>query len=209
MTKYMPMLFAAALLAACNNRPNTQQTETQSGQTETSAKTEVVKQDTASADKLIVPGKAIGQTQINEDAARVVQRLGKPDGGDAAMGKAVSIWYAHHDTSDYQTAVFSSRQVGTADDTSRVKQIRITSPWFVTKEGVHVGSALQQLNDAYPLKKVAHFTEKGNRYDLYETNQGIAFEVNAQNKCTGIVVHERDKQAAGTYLPFYSNLVKY
>jgi hypothetical protein len=53
--------------------------------------------------QLIVPGISVGQTAINEGSEVVHKKLGKPDAGDAAMGKSVSIWYANHDTTGYVT----------------------------------------------------------------------------------------------------------
>ena len=80
-----------------------------------------------SPEQLILPGKAIGRTTLNEDATLIAKVLGPPDKGDAAMGKALSTWYANHDPTGYQTSIFFERQMG-GDETSRAKQIRITSP---------------------------------------------------------------------------------
>jgi hypothetical protein len=66
--------------------------------------------------QLIVPGISIGQTTINESGESVHKRLGTPDGGDAAMGKSVSIWYANHDTTGYVTQMYFSRGQGNDED---------------------------------------------------------------------------------------------
>ena len=92
--------------------------------------------------QLVVPGISVGQTAINEASENVHKRLGKPDGGDAAMGKSVSIWYANHDTSSYLTQMFFTRNMGN-DETSRVKQIRVTSPWFKLNNNLFAGSPLK------------------------------------------------------------------
>jgi hypothetical protein len=158
------------------------------------------------AEKLIIPGKSVGQTTLNEDAENVIKRLGKPDTGDAAMGKALSIWYANHDTTGYETMIFSARQMGTANETSQVKQIRITSPWFTTQEGLHVGSTLKQINEHYVTRKAATFSKEGKPYFIYKTDKGIAFEIGSNNSCTGIIVFDPKAATGQAYLPFYSNL---
>jgi hypothetical protein len=83
-------------------------------------------------------GVSIGQTTINESGENVHKRLGTPDGGDAAMGKSVSIWYANHDTTGYVTQMYFSRGQGN-DEIKRVKQIRVTSPFFKINNEVHTG----------------------------------------------------------------------
>jgi len=164
--------------------------------------------DTITVDKLIVPGKSIGQTALNDNGADVTQRLGRPDAGDAAMGKSLSIWYANHDTTGYQTMVYASRQMGTNDETSRVKQIRITSPWFVTKDSIRVSSTLEQIDKAYPTKKTAWFTKAGQKFNIYRAD-GIAFEIDPQQNCTAIIVFDANSSPGSTYLPFYDNLEIY
>lgn len=202
------IFIAAVWLAACNQSPKTTTTvdsiaiaDTLNQDNDTAALNKPV-----TADKLIVPGKAIGQTKLNEDATEVFKRLGKPDGGDAAMGKALSIWYAGHDTTGYQTMIYTARQMGTQDDVARVKQIRVTSPWFMTAEGIHSGSTLQQISKVYEVKKSATFTLNKEAYTIYRSPKGIAFEVDPQEVCKGIIVFDAASQPGETYLPFYSDL---
>ena len=68
---------------------------------------------TTIADWLLIPGVSAGQTRLNENADSVYQRLGKPDGGDAAMMKAIAVWYAHHDTTDNSIAIYTSKNTDT------------------------------------------------------------------------------------------------
>jgi len=195
---------------ACNQSPKT----TQAVDTIATHAPDMVKQDRpttamkkpVAADKLIVAGKAVGQTALGEDAANVFKRLGKPDAGDAAMGKALSIWYAGHDTTGYQTMIYTARQMGTQNDVARVKQIRVTSPWFMTAEGIHSGSTLQQISKVYDIKKSATFTLKKEVYTIYRSAKGIAFEVDPQEVCKGIVVFDTASQPGQIYLPFYSDM---
>ncbi|CAM3695910.1 hypothetical protein MUGA111182_03590 [Mucilaginibacter galii] len=197
-------------LMACNQSPKTGEAV----DTITTHAPDTVKQESDTtaankpvpADKLIVPGKAIGQTALGEDAAEVFKRLGKPDGGDAAMGKALSIWYAGHDTTGYQTMIYTGRQMGTQDDVARVKQIRVTSPWFMTAEGIHNGSTLQQISKVYEVKKSATFTLKKEAYAIYRSAKGIAFEIDPQEICRGIILFDASSQPGQIYLPFYNDM---
>jgi hypothetical protein len=156
--------------------------------------------------QLIVPGISVGQTAINESSENIHKKLGKPDGGDAAMGKSISIWYANHDTTGYVTQMYFSRNMGN-DETSRVKQIRVTSPWFKISNKVHAGVSFKGVRSAYKLKKVATFADKGQQRSLYDdVKGGISFEVDDKDLITGITVHEPGREAASTYLPFFSDL---
>jgi hypothetical protein len=205
MFRYFAIPFIAITLSACN-----QPAQTTKHQTNVIAKADsTITPNTPAASQLITPGQAIGQTKIDENADSVIYRLGKPDGGDAAMGKAIAIWYSHHDTTGYQTAIYSERQMGTNDEKPRVKQIRITSPWFVTREGIKVGSTQNELAKYYALRKIARYSQQGQNIDLYDTGKGITFEVNAQNKCIGIVVYDVNRKSPNTYLPFFDNLKPY
>lgn len=153
------------------------------------------------ADYLIVPGKSIGQTLLGGDADSLVQRFGKPDKGDAAMGAQMMTWYAKHDTSGYLTSVYSHRNMGGKDENiSRIKQIRITSPAFKTSEKIGVGSALNNLQKCYQLKVKPVPGAKDKQLKLYDDiTAGIAFEVGASGQCTAVIVHA-PRDSSATYL---------
>jgi hypothetical protein len=156
--------------------------------------------------QLIVPGISVGQTAINESSEVVHKKLGKPDAGDAAMGKSVSIWYANHDTTGYVTQMYFSRDMGN-DETSRVKQIRVTSPWFKVSNKIYAGVPFKIVESVYKLKKIATFEDKGSKRSLYDdVKGGIGFEVDDKDTITGIVIHETGREATGTYLAFFPNL---
>ncbi|TSD64860.1 hypothetical protein FFF34_013250 [Inquilinus sp. KBS0705] len=206
---YALILFAAVTAVSCGRpsptRANSDSTNTVDEKVE---KDTVIKADTTTsksptAAQLIVPGKSVGQTTINEAAESVHKKLGNADDGDAAMGKSMSIWYANHDTVGYKTQIYFSRNMGN-DETSRVKQIRVTSPWFKVSDAIHAGAPLKNAAQAFKLTPSGTFTEKGNTYTIYDdTTSGIAFEANNHDICTGIVVYEPGKAAGATYLPFY------
>ncbi|WP_311950583.1 hypothetical protein [Mucilaginibacter terrae] len=199
------LILAAICLAACNQPDKKTETSKQTIDTTDATTTRTASIPT---DKLIIPGKSIGQTALNDNGADVTRRLGRPDAGDAAMGKSLSIWYANHNSKGYQTMIYASRQMGTDDETSRVKQIRITSPWFITKDNVRVGSTLEQIEDLYRPQKTAWFKKDSKKFDIYQ-GEGIAFEIDNQQKCTAIMVFTPDIKPGATYLPFYDNLELY
>lgn len=162
-------------------------------------------QKTVPAAQLIVPGKSIGQTRLKENAELVFKRLGQADDGDAAMGKSLATWYAGHHPSGYQTQVFFSRYMAGMDDTtSRVKQIRVTSLYFKTANGIGPGSTLKQINTFFKVNKTAAFTENKRPYFIYDTHKGIAFETNASSICTGVIIYLSGDRGGFTYLPFHS-----
>lgn len=150
---------------------------------------------------LLVPGVSAGQTNINENAEDVMKRLGKPDGGDAAMGKAVSIWYTHHDSTAHSIAIYSSRNMGN-DETPRVKQIRVTSPSFSTEEDIHTGSSLSDIEKKFTVKKAEAYKDAGVDYAVYDSEKGIAFEIGPDSKSTAIIIHEPGITGSGSYQKF-------
>lgn len=151
---------------------------------------------------LLVPGKSAGLTNINEDAAAIYKRLGQPDGGDAAMQKAVAVWFANHDSTKHSTAIFTARDAGN-DPAARVKQIRVTSPSFQTVEGIHTGSTLREIQTIYTIEKGETYTDASTQYRVYDSKQGIAFEIRPDDSCIAIVIHEAGVLNGGTtYLKF-------
>lgn len=150
---------------------------------------------------LIIPGKSIGKTEINQDADITFKRLGKPDDGDAAMGKAVAIWYAHHDSTGHSTSIYTTRDMGN-NPAALIRQIRITSPVFKTKEGLGAASDLSDIEKTFDLKVAEKFSDSGKQYQIFDAKEGIAFEIGQNKKCVAVIVHEAGKTIQGTYLKF-------
>lgn len=160
---------------------------------------------------LIVPGKSIGQIEL-ESPAQSLAVLGKPDGGDAAMMKAWRIWYSRKKDnsidSSHMLAVFTAMRT---QDTQYVKQIRVTSPKFKTSKGVGPGSTIAAIKKAYPdLQRVQTYesANKARKIVVYQdSRQGIAFETaNSRSKkpvCSMVVVFDPGESAAG-YLDFHA-----
>jgi hypothetical protein len=63
------------------------------------------------------------------------------------------------------------------DETSRVKQIRVTSPWFKVSNKIYAGVPFKIAESVYKLKKIATFEDKGGKRSIYDDVKGIGFEV--------------------------------
>jgi hypothetical protein len=157
-----------------------------------------------SAAQLIDPGKSIGLTHLGESLDSVTINLGKPDRGDAGMGAAFTTWFAKHDTLGYQTDIYSHRMMGDKDeDASRVKLIRVTSPYFKTIQGAGAGLSLAEIGKHFHVEHIADYIKGNDTLKVYDdTKEGIAFEVNATGKCTGVSVH-KPKDASTGYLSLH------
>jgi hypothetical protein len=150
---------------------------------------------------LITPGHSIGDIAINVDASQVYQKYGKPDASDAAMGKATSAWKLAPDTSKYAIAIYTVRDMGN-DTTALIKRIRVTSPDYKTKEGLGTSSLLKDLQVAFKLKKENGYKKDQVPVQVYADPSGIAFEIDQQQRCIGIVVYEKGKLHPETYFGF-------
>jgi hypothetical protein len=151
--------------------------------------------------KQIVPGKRLGSIILNQDATAIMDSLGKPDSGDAAMGKALSTWGKNP---NHILTLYTSRQMG-VEDFSRVKVIRTLSPDYRTEDNLGVNTPLAELKRYYRLEYAGKFAYNGKHYLLYTTNKGIAFEVGMNQKCHGVLLYDRNENVTATYLPIYAD----
>lgn len=151
----------------------------------------------------IIPGERLGTINLNENATAVLDSLGKPDTGDAAMGKAVSTW--HEDSNNF-LSIYTSTQMG-VEVFSRIKAIRSLSPDFKTEQNLGVSSTLSEIEKYFKLNKIGVFTFKGKSYTLYPSEEGISFEIGEDQKCYGIVLTEKGTTPNQLYLTFYPDLV--
>ena len=145
----------------------------------------IINTDTVSFERLIIPGKSIGQTFIGEKDVTVRKKLGAPSKADAAMGKQVLTWIAGTNRTD----ILLATNMGNKPELTLVRYIRITSPYFKTAKKLGVGSSMDVINKEYPLLKKV-FTYSNNTIDVYdEHDAGIAFEIDNKKICIGIMVH--------------------
>ena len=136
---------------------------------------------------------------MDDDVQNVVKQLGKPDSADAAMGNALMVWYLHHNTAGYKTAIFTHHNMGGKDEAiARIQKILITSPAFKTVERLSVGSAKAAIEKAYTLKPTSTYTNNNKKVVVYtDLKKGISFEISSEsNTCTGIIVHKANDSAA-------------
>ena len=156
--------------------------------------------------KLIVPGKSIGLCSIDEKADSIGLKLGTPDEGDAAMGKAISTWRSKSNKA-HSTTIYFTTNFGDKDEAKRAQQIRITSPYFSTKDKIGVGSSFEDIKKSFSsLIKTGSYPSPSdakqsiNVFD--DAAAGIAFEIDPSNNCVGITIHKLGDKPFETYLNF-------
>ncbi|WP_090606462.1 hypothetical protein [Parapedobacter koreensis] len=177
-------------MAACQGRHS----RSDDSQTDTVA----TQQPTIPDSLRLMPGQSAGTIAINDADSVLFQALGNPDSSNAGMGKAVLVWLG--DTAQgYPLSVFTSRDMGN-DETARIKQIRITSPSFKTEQSIHVGATHQEIADTYTLQLAETYEVLGETYSVYDTDEGIAFEIAPNNRCIAIIIHEKTVKIP-SYLP--------
>jgi hypothetical protein len=156
----------------------------------------------------IVPGKRIGGVELGENFEDVAKSLGAPDSGDAGMGHVWGWWFSRSDSAARHSlgiyASFNDSATG-----HFVRQIAVTSPVFVTADGISTKSTLGDILRVYTkARAVATYTsDTGDTIYLYDDQtRGIAFDVtrgggdSASGKCISILVHMPGISAAGEYL---------
>jgi hypothetical protein len=148
--------------------------------------------------QLIVPGLRIGHIRLNASADSLITELRKPRFSDAAMGAQLLIWNAWYKKVKYETATYSHRNMGMADDAvSYIKLIRTSSPRFKTADFLGAGSNLNDLMKRFKLKKYPLPAAGPKGTWLYDdTTAGIGFEADTTGKCVAVLVHEKKASLA-------------
>jgi len=183
MIKYTLAVIIACLCMACQHpvKQTGSQTTTQPAKTVADSTRHKV-----TADRLIIPGEKIGRIKINMNADTLWNIIGKPDKHDAAMGAQLMTWFTKHDSTAYQTNVYSHRNMGAKDEAiSHIKAIRVTSPTFATNDGLHTGMSMDSIKKSFT---PGHKNVNGVYDDI---KAGIAFEADIHNNCSAIIVHAR------------------
>ena len=197
--KLIPAFIALAVLGACSGNSDQKNTLGDSVVKDSAAIAEAVP---AAVDTTLqlTPGIAAGQVHIGQNAEEVYASLGKPDDGDAAMQKAVAIWYKDHDKKSYATSIYTVRDTGD-NPAARVKQIRITTPAFKTADGVGVSSTLDEIKGKYTLSELTDVKSAESDLAIHDSLKGIAFETDKQGICKAIIIHKSNEALHSTYLP--------
>ncbi len=188
----LAIAFIGLVLTACGGHRDTDRT------TRADSSTMELHHTAPQESPVLVPGAAAGLFKLGDADRAILQQLGQPDHSDAAMGKAVLIWYT--DTANgYPLSIFTARDMGN-DETARIQQIRVTSPAFETAETIRVGSELSEIRDHYQVTAVETYEHDGGTYTVYDADKGIAFEVGPDDRCVAIVIHRTDG-GMSSYLP--------
>lgn len=185
------------VLAACG-QPGSKQPEEQ---------TQAVQQSVPQ--NLLVPGESAGKLHIHQDMDSVFDVLGKPDDGDAAMGKAWGIWHG-----DDTLAVYSSY----ADSTmSRriTRQIVVSGEDYRTADGLGRNTPLEAVRESFPaLQPAATYVSVpgGDTLWVYDAEAaGIAFDfrkIEGELHCSAITIHEPHEPVTATYLGIHGGWKK-
>jgi hypothetical protein len=162
-----------------------------------------------SAELLITPGLAIGNTALEENTSKL-EVLGKPDASDAAMGKAWMTWYGKK--ADRATIKKDELNIYTTYKDNELKekvvrQIRVTSTDFKTKEGINTESTFEEIRNFYPnIKLVGKYNHIDSKIEVTiydDVASGIAFEVEnpyGSRHCSAIIVHTKGKKVTDEYI---------
>jgi len=151
-------------------------------------------------DWILVPGESAGKTLLNGNLAELIEKLGQPDAGDAAMQKSVSVWYKNHDSTAHSLAVYAARNPGN-DDVARIRQIRVNAPRFESVKGVGVGTSEPDIRSRYKVREVEQYKAlDGTMSKVLDSEEGIAFEIGSDGVCDAVIIHAPGKDQYGSYL---------
>lgn len=222
--KYRSLIHVLFLFIACNEIPD-KNLQKDSSAVKGSAVTidtesERPQPDTAgtpagspSSNKLIIAGKSVGNVLLGMNDSLLVAEFHKPDMSDAAMGKAWLTWYGkkpdEHNNKTRLDVYTTYKDTSMREKT--VQQIRTTSSFFETGNGIHVYSSFNDVQPAFPeLKKAATYKDDGREFTIYDDEeQGIAFEIvsaGTEKICTGIIVHKRGAKVTAIYVSLYPDI---
>ncbi|MBG6233855.1 hypothetical protein IWX76_000410 [Pedobacter sp. CAN_A7] len=153
-----------------------------------------------SADFTLLPGIAAGKIKIDGNTEEVFELLGKPDSSDAAMQKMVAFWFQEQDGVRHSTSIFAARTTEELSP-SRVRQIRVTSPAFKTKEGFGVNDTLMEIKKAYDVQHIKYPLTPNQIIQVWNDKDGIAFEIGDDQRCKAVIIFKKGDDPTSTYLP--------
>ena len=162
---------------------------------------------TPAPNRLIVPGRSLGNLRLGENSATALPPLGKASAGDAAMQKAWGTWYGRkpaNGSAPTQLDVYTAPQNNDVDNHT-VQVVRATSSWFQLANGLSAGSRLSTIRAVYGRLPLAtsYRLAAGNRYLYDDVQKGVAFEIDgtaSSSRCRAIIVHVPGKAVTSTYL---------
>ena len=162
---------------------------------------------------LLVPGESVGKISLGMDESQLQNILGKPDVSDAAMGKAWTTWYGkkrdEHNNKTELDIYTAYKDTSMREHT--VQQIRTTSSFFKTENGIHVYSSSDDIKKAFPfVKRASKYKQNGVNITVFDDrNNGIAFEMapaDVQTICIGIIIHQKQKSVNDIYIMLHPDM---
>lgn len=146
----------------------------------------------SAAARLIVPGRSIGQLRLGPHGRADLGHLRKPDASDAGMSQTRQVWTSQGHTLFVHTVSNGALNVSPLNGVT-LTTIRVTSPYFRTREGVHTDKTLAHIRRRFPhLHRLAASDVVGKTVLYDDTRQGIAFEFQYDSpkaRCIGITVY--------------------
>jgi hypothetical protein len=197
------LFFITTVFVSCSSNPKETNDELQDNKEATATVLrDSLMDNEASISKalLLVPGQAAGNINIDQNSEEIFKLLGKPDSSDAAMQKMVAFWYKEDKGTKYSTSIFTARD--TIDQsTSLVRQIRVTSPAFKTKDRLGVNSTLANIRIAYDVEEIKYPLTPKKEMHIWIDKEGIAFEIGNDERCRAVIIYKKGNDPSSTYLP--------
>jgi hypothetical protein len=162
----------------------------------------------AAPEALLTPGESAGKFRLGQDMDSIFALLGKPDDGDAAMGKAWGIWHGADTIAVYSTYADSNMNRRTA------RQIVVSGEGYRTGNGIGRNTPLETIRESFPaLQPAATYVSDANDtlwvYD--EQAAGIAFDIrkkDGQLLCNAVTIHNKQEPVTATYLTIHAGWKK-
>lgn len=202
MNKLFAILLIAIIANGCNGKKEAGEAD--------STGVDTIAESNVNPRLLIVPGQSIGNIKLELKADSLENILGKPDLSDAAMGKAWLTWFSK--VSDSVTGNELNVYTTYKDNELRekiVRQIRVTSNEFKTKDDIHTGKTLDEIAEFFPEIQLIGRYDTNTSYpvSVYDVvDEGIAFETE-NNVCTGIIIHRKGEKVSEEYITFHPDML--
>lgn len=172
------------------------------------AQEDSVRQQTAAPEALLAPGERAGKFRLGQDMDSVFTLLGKPDDGDAAMGKAWGIWYGTDTIAVYSTYADSNMNRRVA------RQIVVSGEGYRTVNGIGRNTPLETIRENFPALQPAatYVSDAHDTLWVYDAQAaGIAFDLrkkDGQLLCHAVTIHDKQEPVTATYLTIHAGWKK-
>ncbi|MBB6612980.1 hypothetical protein H7F15_18205 [Pontibacter sp. Tf4] len=217
--RYLLCLSLLILLQSCSDKnaktaenhiPEQATTTVPTPDTATRTTQPIVEKPTPDTTFLILPGQRIGQVSLGQTAEQVSNILGKPDSGDAAMGKALSYWFGKNRKNHVVAVYFSRSYTEGPEDNLLVRQVRVNSSAFKTPESLGAGSPIATIRQHYTIAPIAYYQSGRQRIYIFDDMaKGIAFETAvSDSSCIAVTIHQAGEDVTNSYLPMHPDMTR-